>query len=74
MSLFTAFIVKNSPNLAGIYFIFLKANPRPNLKDFQYQIWTLVKRSEKTLSSKTNFSTFLKISCSNFRLKLCHRS
>ena len=58
MSLLTAFIVKNSYILAGIFFIFLKKGPRPNLKGFQYQIWTLVKRSEKQLSSKTNFSTF----------------
>ena len=30
--------------LAEIYFIFLKARPQPNLKGFQYQIWTSVKR------------------------------
>ena len=29
-----------------------------------------MKRSEKKLPRKTNFSTFLEISCSNFRLKL----
>ena len=74
MTLLTAFIVKNSHILAEILFIFLKKGPRTNLKDFQYQIWTLVKRSEKLLSSKTNFSTFLQISCSNFKLKLCHMS
>ena len=49
MSLLTAFIVKNSHILSGIDFIFLKKSPRPNLKGFQYQIWTLVKRSGKVL-------------------------
>ena len=29
-----------------------------------------MRRSEKKLPRKTNFSTFLEISCSNFRLKL----
>ena len=47
MYLLTAFIVKNSHIFAGVYFIFLKKGPRPNLKGFQCQIWTLVKRSEK---------------------------
>ena len=46
-SLLTAFIFKKSHILVGIYFIFLEKGPRPNLKGFQYQIWTLVKRSEK---------------------------
>ena len=63
MSLLTAFIVKNSHILAGIYFIFLKKGPGPNSKGFQCQIWTSVKRSEKQLSSKTNFSALLQISC-----------
>ena len=40
MSLVTALIVKNSNILAEIYFIFLKKRLSPNLKDFQYQIWT----------------------------------
>ena len=31
---------------------------RPNLKVFQYQIWTLVKILKKQLPKKTNFSTF----------------
>ena len=71
MSLLTVPIVKNSDILAGIYFKFLKEHPRPNLKVLQYQISTSVKRSEKQLPSKANFSTFLPFSCSNFRLKLC---
>ena len=33
-----------------------------------------LKRLGKQLLSKTNFDTFLQISCSNFRLKLCQRS
>ena len=69
MSLLSAFIFKNSRTLAGFYFIFLKKRPRLNLTDFQFQIWTSVKKS-----SKTNFSASLQISCSNFRLKLCQRS
>ena len=40
MSLLTDLIVKNSHILTGPYFIFLKKPARPNLKDFQYQIWT----------------------------------
>ena len=67
MPLLTAVIVKNS------HLIFLKKHPRPNLKGFQYQILTLVKRLGKELSSKKNFSAFLLISCSDHRLKLCQR-
>ena len=66
MSLLTALIVKNSHILAGIYFIFLKKRPRPNLKGFQYQTWT----SKLVLSNKTSFSAFLQISCSNFETVL----
>ena len=47
ISLLTAPVVKNNHILAGIYFIFLKTRPRPNLKGLQYQILTSVKRSEK---------------------------
>ena len=32
-----------------------------------------MKRAEKYLLSKKNFSSFLQISCSNFTLKLCQR-
>ena len=45
ISSLTAVIVKNSHILDGIYFVFLKKRPRPNLKGFQIQIWTSVKRS-----------------------------
>ena len=47
MSLLTALSIKNSHILAAIYFIFLKKFRRPNLKSFQYQICTSVKKSEK---------------------------
>ena len=73
MSLFKALIVKNSHIWAEIYITFSGKRSRPNLKGFQYQIWSSVKRSGKKLSSKTNFNAFLQISCSNFRLKLCQR-
>ena len=52
MSLLTALIVKNSYILTGIYFIFQKKHRRLNLKSFQCQIWTSVKRLWKHLSSK----------------------
>ena len=70
MPLLTDFMVKNSHILARICFIFLTKRPKPNSKGFQYQIWTSVKRLGKQLSRKTNFSPFLQISCSNFKLKL----
>ena len=41
---------------------FIKKPPRPNLQDFQYEIW-----------SSTEFSAFLQISCRNFRLKPSQR-
>ena len=44
--------------LARIYFIFLIKCSRSNLKGFQYQIWTSVKKSEMHLSTRTNFITF----------------
>ena len=44
---FTAPGFKNSYILTGIYFIFQKKRPEPNLKVFQYQIWTSVKKWEK---------------------------
>ena len=44
MSLLKTLIVKTSHILGGIYFISLKKAPKPNFKDFKYQIWTSVKR------------------------------
>ena len=72
LSLLTALIVKNSHILGGVYFIFLKISPRPNLKGFQYQrsYW---KDRERSYQLKINFSTFFQISCSNFWLKLCQK-
>ena len=46
MSSLTAPIFKNNHFVAEIYFV-SKTHPRSNFKGFQYQIWTLVKRSEK---------------------------
>ena len=42
--LLTALIVKNS---YGISFMFLKECPKPNLKNFQSQIWTSVRKPGK---------------------------
>ena len=42
--------------MAGIYFIFLKNRPGPNLKAFQCLIWTSAKRLGKELSIKTKFN------------------
>ena len=39
--------VDKSHILARKCFIFLKKRPRPNLKVFQYHIWTAVKSLEK---------------------------
>ena len=47
MSLLTPSVVKSSHILDRVYFVALKERPRPNLKDFRYQIWTLVKRLGK---------------------------
>ena len=38
---------KNGHTLPRIYFIFLRKCPRPNLTEFQHQIWSSVKRPEK---------------------------
>ena len=46
---------------------------KTNLKLFQYQIQTSVKRSEKQLPSKANFCFFFLLNCSNFKLKQCKR-
>ena len=42
---------------------------KTNLKLFKYEISNSVKRLEKQLSSKANFSPFLQFNCCNFRLK-----
>ena len=67
MSLLTAIVVTSSHFFAGIFFIFLKQCPPPNLKGFQGQIWISVKILGEYLS---RFSAFLHIICSDFRLKL----
>ena len=58
LSLLKAPIVTNSDILPGIYFVFLKIRPGPNLKTFWYRNWTSVKGSEKQLPSKKKFSKF----------------
>ena len=72
-SLSTTLIVQNSHAWSGIHFIFFKKHCRPNMKSFQFEIWISAKRSEKQLSTMTNFSARLQIICFNFRLKLCQR-
>ena len=47
MSLLAASIVENSNFLAGVYFIFLKKRSIQNLKVFQYEILSSVKRLGK---------------------------
>ena len=67
MSLLTAPIAKNS----HIYVYLSKKRPKPILEVLQCKILTSVKKLEKQSASKADFSTFLQLSCSNFRLKLC---
>ena len=73
MSLLPVKFFKNSYILARIYFIFLKKRPKTNLKCFQYQIPTSVKRLEKQFKSKASFGPCLRLNYSNFRLKQCER-
>ena len=61
MSLLIAANVKNIHRLAAMHFIFLKRCLRPNLKVFQYKIWTSVKNVRKYLSSKSSFPTFMRL-------------
>ena len=61
MSLLIAANVKNIHRLAAMHFIFLKRCLRPNLKVFQYKIWTWVKNVRKYLSSKSSFATFMRL-------------
>ena len=58
MFLLTTPIVKNSNILTGIYFIFLKNRPRPNLKIFRYRIWISVKRSESSYQVRQTLALF----------------
>ena len=69
--LLTAPIGNNSHVLAGIYFYLSKTRPGQKLKAFRYRILTSMKRSVKSLSSRTKFSLSSQLSCSNFWLKLC---
>ena len=67
ISLLTALIFENSHIVAGVYFIFLKKHPRPNLKSFQHQIWTSVKR----LGNSYQVRHILAIFCKFIALILC---
>ena len=77
MSLLAALFPKNSHILAGIYFIFLEKVPDQTRKSFYTKFGPQrirklkhIGKQEKQLSRKTNFSTFLLLSCFKFRLKL----
>ena len=74
MSLLTTPIVKKQLYLGWDLLSLSKKRPETNLKVFQYQISTSVKRSEKQLARKAHFSTFLKLTClKNLRVtKICH--
>ena len=71
ISLLTTRIVQNNHILAEIYFTFLKSYPRLKLKNFQYQIWTSVKKIGKVVIKLDNFQFLLNNISSNFKLKLC---
>ena len=53
MSLLTALAVENSHILVALFIIFLRKFPRPNLKGFQYQIWTQLEL--QNLTKKSNW-------------------
>ena len=74
MSLLTASIVKNKKSFDWNLLCLSKKLHRLNLKFFQFQIWTSLKRSEKQLPIKTNFCPFLQIGCTNVSLKLYQRT
>ena len=74
MFLLTAPILKKQSYFDWNLLYLSKRRPWPSLKVFRYQIWTSVKGSVKLAASKTEFSTFLQLSCSNFQLKLCEKS
>ena len=46
---------------------------KTNFKVLNYQILTSVKKLEKKLRGKANFSIFLLLNCFNFKLKLFER-
>ena len=52
MPLLTALIVKKSHILPGIYFIFLKKRPIPNLKGLREKIWNTVKNRKSRYQDK----------------------
>ena len=68
ISLLAAPVVKKTHIESKIYLAFVKKHSKTNLKVYSYKIPTKVKRLEKQLSSKANFSRFLSLFKSNFRL------
>ena len=62
MSLLTVRVFKKQSYSSRNLLDFSKTRPKAILKSFQYQILTSVKRSEKQLGSKVNFSTFFQLS------------
>ena len=72
LTLLTGSIVKSSHILTRIY-SFSKKRSKVNFKVFYYHISISVIRTEKQLSSKTNFSTFLQLNCSKFMQRMCER-
>ena len=73
MSLLTALIVKNTSNFGLNLLYFFKKTCYTKLERLSIQNLDLIERSGKSLSSKSNFSTFFQINCSNFNAKLYHR-
>ena len=69
MSLLTTLIVKNSHIAAGTYFIFLKKTSSTKLKMLSIPSSGKGEKIGKVVI-KINFSAFLQIDSSNFRLKL----
>ena len=61
MSLLTALIVKHSRISPTIYFLFPKNCLGPNLKGFQYQIWTSVKDWSSSYQVRQILAIFCKL-------------
>ena len=59
MSLLTTLIIRNSHNLAGMYFIFLKKRLRPNLNVFNAKFGSELKYRESSYQLGQVFSAFL---------------
>ena len=60
MSSLISRIVKNSHIFPGIYFIFLKIHPTPNLKGFQYQIGRQIRDRKRSYQERQVLAVFCK--------------